>query len=297
MTQPEPLTTGDLMVITATARKISREELKPALDWIEAQGWRWELAESIEKDAHQFAGSDEIRRNALQWCLDHPEAKAIWCARGGYGTARILEDVDWTRFKENPKWVVGYSDITALHGSLQRRGYASLHATMPINVGSNSPECLTSLKSALTGTTPEMSAPSNPLNHIGIARGTLVGGNLSVLYSTLGSSSEPPLEGCILFLEDLDEYLYHIDRMMLNLGRNNWWKKLAGVVVGGMTDMNDNAIPFGESAEQIISRHLKPYGLPVGFGFPAGHIDDNRTLALGQTATLEVRSSNSVLKF
>lgn len=297
MIQPEKLKDGDLILITATARKITHSELKPALDWIELNGWKWELAPGLDAEEHQFAGSDEIRRKALQWCLDHPTAKAIWCARGGYGTARILDGLNWSHFLSKPKWIAGYSDVTALHGEVQNRGIQSLHAPMLLGFDTNTTESRDSVAAAFRGQLKPIQAKAHSLNLPGRAKGKLVGGNLSVLYSNLGSTSQPPLEGNILFIEDLDEYLYHIDRMMLNLGRNGWWKRISGLVVGGMTDMNDNAIPFGETSEEIIARHLKPHGIPVAFGVPAGHINDNRTLAFGSEVELQVEMDGASVNF
>lgn len=296
MIQPTPLRKNDTIVIVSTARKISSSELEPAIEWLHESGFQVELSPYLFEVENQFAGSDETRRKSLQWALDHPTAKAIWCARGGYGTARILDDLDWTQFTIKPKWITGYSDITALHGSLQTKGYASIHATMPINVATNTKEALDSLYLAWTHTPSTLEAEAHPLNQIGSAKGILVGGNLSVLYSTLGSPSQPPLGNCILFLEDLDEYLYHIDRMMVNLSRNGWWEKVSGVVVGGMTDMNDNTIPFGSSAVETLARHIAPYNIPLGFNFSAGHIDDNEALILGSTYSLLVGKSGSILR-
>lgn len=294
---PAPLQVGDTVLIVATARKISRVELSPAIVWLEQMGIHVELPPNLFAEDHQLAGDDLVRQASLQWCLDHPKAKAIWCARGGYGTARILDGLEWSKFSDNPKWIVGYSDITALHGQLQQMGFASIHGTMPINVPSNTDQALTSLWQALKNEPTPLSAPQHHLNIEGDAEGVLVGGNLSVLYSTLGSSSEPPLKDVILFMEDLDEYLYHIDRMMLNLTRNGWWNKVAGVVVGGMTDMNDNTIPFGSTAEETIHKHIQTKGLTLGFGFSAGHMEDNRALTFGKKVRLSVGISGSSLTY
>lgn len=288
MITPPALHKSDVVAITATARKISKDELQPALDWLTENGYQYTLAPGLFEEENQLAGSDAVRQKALQWCLDHPKAKAIWIVRGGYGTVRILDGLDYTQFANHPKWITGYSDISALHGEINRLGYKSIHATMPINVRSNTPEALRSLMSAWAKKYEDLQAKPHPLNINGEVRGRLVGGNLSVLYSTLGSMSEPPLDGNILLLEDLDEYLYHIDRMFMNFKRNGWWHKVSGVVVGGMTDMNDNTIPFGESAVEIIHRHLKGRGIPLGFNFPIGHIDDNRAVVLCKKVKLEV---------
>lgn len=296
MIQPLPLHKNDLVLIVSTARKISEAELEPAVQWILDSGFQVEFSPFLFEVENQFAGSDSIRQQSLQWALNHPRARAIWCARGGYGTARILDGLEWTSFHSNPKWITGYSDVTALHGLLQNRGYESIHGTMPINVSSNTKEAMDSLYLAWTNTPGTLEAEHHHLNQQGSAIGTLVGGNLSVLYSILGSNAQPPLDQCILFLEDLDEFLYHIDRMMLNLTRNHWWKKVSAVVVGGMTDMNDNTIPFGSSAVEIIAQHLKDTDIPLAFNFAAGHIDDNEAMIFGRTYHLQVGASGSVLR-
>ncbi|KAB2813644.1 S66 peptidase family protein [Phaeocystidibacter luteus] len=288
MIRPQSLAPGDTVLFTSTARKISPEELEPAIAWLEKNGLKWEKAPGLHEVENQFAGNDETRRKALQWCLDHPTARAIWCCRGGYGTVRIVDELNWEGFAQNPKWIIGYSDVTALHGEASRFGYSTLHATMPINVNSNTELALDSLKQALFSRAIDLSARPHELNQPGTAEGVLVGGNLSMLYSILGSTSQPNLDGNILFIEDLDEYLYHIDRMMMNFRRNGWFDKISGLVVGGMTAMNDNTVSFGEHAEEIIARHLKPFKIPVGFGFPIGHLEDNRAVEIGARVRLEV---------
>lgn len=293
MKRPSHLQNGDLVIITATARKISIEELEPAIQWLKANGLRVDFAPNLFSAHHQFAGTDDMRRADLQWCLDHPKAKAIWCARGGYGTVRIIDELNWEGFKAKPKWITGYSDVTALHGMVNAMGIESLHATMPINIATNTGTALTSLMQIWSGADTGLNAPSHALSLAGTAEGTLIGGNLSVLFSIQGSQSQPPLEGGILVLEDLDEYLYHIDRMMMGLKRSGWLKNLSGVIVGGMTDMNDNAIPFGEGAEEILHRHFATFSIPVGFGFPIGHLDNNCAIRLGAPVRLTVSDNGS----
>lgn len=295
-TFPSPAEKGDLVVIVSTARKISEEELSPSVEWLKENGFQVEFAPHLFDQHHQFAGGDDTRSQSLQWAIDHPDATIIWCARGGYGTARILDQLDWSTFKARPKWITGYSDITALHGMLQSRGIASIHGTMPINVANNTKSSLDSLLDCWRGNPGDLQFGTHLLNNRGEASGTLVGGNLSVLYSTVGSPSQPPLKEAILFMEDLDEYLYHIDRMMLNLSRNGWWDKVKGILVGGMTDMNDNTVPFGETAEEIIARNVGRR-IPVAFGFPAGHVNDNRAMTFGRRVSLSVNSQGSKLRY
>ena len=229
--------------------------------------------------------------------IDNPDIKAIICARGGYGTVRILDLIDFSDLKANPKWIAGYSDVTALHSTLHNLNITSLHSTMPVNFSDNTKTSLESLKQTLFGNLISYNFPRHKLNRIGHTKGKVVGGNLSIIYSLLGSNTDINTDGKILFLEDLDEYLYHVDRMMMNLKRNGKLSKLAGLIVGGMSNMNDNTIPFGKSAIEIIAESVSEYDYPVAFNFPAGHIDNNNTIILGQNANLTIDRKNSNLTF
>lgn len=295
---PPALKKGDQIAIVSTARKLTRTELEPALELIEQWGYKAVLGNSIGAEDNQYAGDDALRAADFQQMLDNPDIRAIWCARGGYGTVRIIDRLDFKRFIENPKWIIGYSDITVLHTHLNRRGVPTLHAQMPLEIEKRSPETAVSIKEALTGHIPPVKyqPKSGPIRH-GQASGTLIGGNLSVVYSLCGSQSALNTEGCILFLEDLDEYLYHIDRMMQNLKRNGMLQDLAGLVLGGMTGMNDNTIPFGKTAEEIIWEAVREFDYPVCFGFPAGHTYENRAMLFGVTARLRVTHQEVELSF
>lgn len=288
MISPPSLKLGDTIGIISTARKINLEELQPAIKLFEEWGLKVKLGENLFKSDHQFCGNDAERGTDLQSFIDDPSIKAIICARGGYGTVRIIDDIDFTPLKTQPKWIGGYSDVTVLLNSLFNEGLQSLHCPMPIGFSSNTSESLDSLKAALFGQTYTIDCESHSLNKIGMARGKLVGGNLSILYSLMGSKTSISTKDNILFIEDLDEYLYHIDRMMMNMKRNGYLEHLRGIIVGGMNDMNDNAIPFGQNAEEIISKITEPYKIPICFGFPSGHIDDNRTLIFGRDVELLV---------
>lgn len=288
---PPYLKEGDKVVIIATARKISDEELNPTIAILNSWGLTAELAPNLFKSHHQFSGSDEERTEDLQWALDHKTAKAILVARGGYGTLRIIDDVDFTEFKKNPKWLIGYSDVTVLHSHLQNMGFVSLHATMPVNFLKHE-EATLSIKQLLFNERICYQIPVHPLNKEGSAESEVIGGNLSLLYALSGSSSELDFENKILFIEDLDEFLYHVDRMMLQLKRSGKLKNLAGLIVGGMSEMKDNSISFGQNAEEIIFDAVKEYNYPVCFNFPAGHIDENMAFYLGKTARLHVTKDN-----
>lgn len=285
--QPPYLKKGDTIGIIACARKISREELDPAVDILKSWGLQVVLGKNLFNADHQFSGTDTERAEDMQTMLDDTSVKAVISARGGYGTMRIIDKIDFNKFKKTPKWIIGYSDITVLHSHIHTLGMETLHATMPINFHKDA-EALESLRNALFGEQINYEIESHPLNRKGIAQGELIGGNLSLLYALTGSVSDVDTTGKILFIEDLDEYLYHIDRMMMNLKRSGKLSRLAGLVVGGMTDMKDNAVPFGKTAEEIILDAVKEYNYPVCFHFPAGHVDKNLALYLGRKAKLEV---------
>lgn len=297
MILPPPLLKGDTIGIVSTARKISPEELRPAINTIAQWGFKVKMAANLHSQHHQFAGTDEQRISDIQTFINDPSIKAILCARGGYGTVRIIDAIDFSAIKKHPKWIAGYSDVTVLHNKLSNIGIASLHSTMPINFATNATEALASLNRALTGQKLCYDIKPHPFNKSGIGEGLVTGGNLSMLYSQTGSPTAIRTNGRILFMEDLDEYLYHIDRMMYNLKRNRYLDAPAGVVIGSMGNMNDNAIPFGSSAEEIIHQHLAGYNYPVCFGFPAGHLPDNRTLIMGQKARLIVQADRVTLHY
>ena len=297
MIQPRYLQKNDTVAIVSTARKITLEEIKPAIKLLESWNLNVVIGETIGLEENQFAGNDEERTTDFQKMLDNPKIKAIWCARGGYGTVKIIDKLDFTKFKKQPKWIIGYSDITVLHNHIHNFGIETLHATMPLNVLKNSKQAIETLNKSLFGKLLTYEIPSYKENKTGIASGELIGGNLSVLYSLLGSKSTINTDGKILFIEDLDEYLYHIDRMLMNLKRNDYFKNLKGLIVGGMTDMHDNSIPFGKNAKEIILDVVSEFYFPVVFDFPAGHLDDNNALVLGREVRLEVGKVNCKLSF
>lgn len=292
--QPAYLKKGDKIAIVASARKISIQELQPAIDIFKIWGLEVLLGKNLFKCDNQFSGTDEERAADLQTALDDDSVKAIISARGGYGTMRIIDKIDFTKFKNHPKWIIGYSDITVLHSHIHNFGIQTLHATMPINFSINT-EAIETLRKSLFGEKMNYEIEKNSLNRNGIAEGELVGGNLSLLYALTGSSSSIHTKGKILFIEDLDEYLYHIDRMMVSLKRYGKLSDLAGLIVGGMTDMKDNQIPFGKTAEEIILDAVKEYNYPVCFNFPAGHIDRNLAMTFGRKMKLVVGDNGSSL--
>jgi muramoyltetrapeptide carboxypeptidase len=287
--RPPALQKGDSVYILSTARKITLKEIEPAVQKFEEWGLKVIIGETIGKEWRQFAGTDEERKRDFQKALDDNNVKAIICARGGYGTVRMMDDLNYDEFTKHPKWVVGFSDITFLHVHISNSiGIQTLQGLMPFSFPKATPEAIETLHKELFGTKNEYEVPPHELNRPGSAEGIMIGGNLSILYSITGTKSGMNTTGKILFLEDLDEYLYHIDRMMMNLKRSGKLQGLAGLVVGGFTEMKDNKVPFGCTAYDIIKEHVEEYNYPVCFGFPAGHIEDNRALVMGRTYSLQV---------
>ena len=282
--------------IIAPARKVTFDEMSYAFDYIRSRGHNPVYDERLFDSCNQFAGDDDARAALIQEYLDRDDIDVMLCARGGYGTVRIIDKLNFEKFLQKPKWIAGYSDVTVLHAKMLSLGCESLHSTMPINFADNTKESLDSLFDAIEGKAISYEISSSDMNIFGKAEAQLVGGNVSVLYSLLGSDIFPDTDGKILFLEDLDEYLYHIDRMMTALQRAGKLDNIKGLIVGGLTKMHDNNIPFGMSAEEIILEKVKDKNIPVCFNFPAGHIDDNRSLVLGRTSYLEVKSETSKIE-
>ena len=300
MQLPPYLKPGDLVSIAAPARWVDPEDIKNFLSLLEQEGLKT-ITGSIFTRHHQYAGEDKDRLDDLQKMLDHPDIKAIFCARGGYGTMRLLDKIDLKGFAEHPKWVVGFSDITALHAYLQMRiGVASVHAAMPYtlkDVTDRENPAVESLFGVLKGEFPSYTVPAHSLNRKGKSSGILLGGNLSLLYSLTSTLFQFPTKGAILFLEEVDEYLYHIDRMMQNLKLAGMLENLAGLVVGGLTDMHDNEVPFGKNAAEIIREAVEEFDFPVCFDFPAGHVEGNMAMVLGRQVSFEVNADGSQLAY
>jgi muramoyltetrapeptide carboxypeptidase len=296
MIVPSYLKKGDAVAIIATARKVSKEEIDPALVFFQSLGLSVVLGKHLFESNNQYAGNDSQRTKDLQWALNNPDIKAIVIARGGYGSVRLIEHTDLTEFKKYPKWVVGYSDVTVLHNAIHNAGIATIHATMPLNFA-KSEAATKSMADALFGNLKQTDIEGNYSNKSGTATGELVGGNLSLLYALSGTPYDLNTKDKILFIEDLDEYLYHIDRMMMQLKLSGKLKHLKGLIVGGMTDMKDNAIPFGKLPEEIILDAVKDYNYPVCFDFPAGHIDHNLAMYFGRNVELRVSEDGSQLNY
>ena len=264
------------------------------------QSWGLEvvLGETVGLSYHQFAGDDGQRASDMQRFINDDSIKAIIAARGGYGTVRMIDRVDFIHVALSPKWLVGFSDITVLHTHLfANYGSQTIHGQMPVNIPDASAHSLETLRKALFGEEFGYRFSANLLNRAGECSAILIGGNLSLLIAVSGSVSDIDYTGKVLFIEDVGEYLYSIDRMMRNLKRAGKLKNLAGLVVGGFTDVKDNDIPFGQTVPEIITEVVKEYDYPVCFDFPAGHIPDNCSLILGKIINLQVTDSEVIVTY
>jgi muramoyltetrapeptide carboxypeptidase len=285
----------DLIYICAPAKAIDEKSVHFAKTFFKENDFNVELSQHVLGQNNYFSGTEEERFADLQAGLNHPDAKVILCARGGYGCIQLLEQLDWTEFQKNPKWMVGFSDITVLHLALSQMKIPSLHATMPLNFEKNSPESLTSLLRAIGEKEVHISVPFSEFNKTGEATGILVGGNLAIVHAMLPYLEKNFFKDKILFLEDVGEHLYQIDRMLYGLKFAGAFDGIAGLLVGGFTNISDTDAPFGKTLEEIFSEHLSHRTIPVGFQFPCGHMDDNRALILGSLAKLTVDTHQSTL--
>lgn len=294
--QPLHLKKGDKVAIVCPAKKLPRR-IDDAIEILKQWGLEVVIGESVYASENQFAGSDDLRTRDLQGFLDDPEIKAILAARGGYGTIRIIDELDFTTFCQHPKWIVGFSDITVLLAHiLSLCNVMGIHGQMPYTFDDATPGSLESLRKALFGEEIKYSYHSSFPNREGTAEGVLIGGNLTMLIMLEGSASEMDYTDKILFLEDVGEQEYSIDRMMRMLKRSGKLANLKGLIVGAFNEIQNEKIPFGQSPEEIIMDVVKDYDYPVCFNFPTGHIDDNRAMIVGATIALQVEKSSTTLR-
>lgn len=286
---------GDLIQIVAPAKAVGEECVFYAKKFFEDSGYKVEISKHCTGQHNYFSGTDEERIQDFQQAIDNPDVKAIICARGGYGVVRIIDRLQWANQLLHPKWIVGFSDITVFHQQMQYLGQKSIHATMPLNFQENTTEALRTLMEALEGNPYSIETPGSIHNKTGRAEGELIGGNLSIVYSLLGTDISPDYKGKILFIEDVGEQLYSIDRMFFSLKKAGILDSIEGLIVGGMTDIKDTtATTIGLTIEEIILQHFEYRRIPVCFDFPAGHINDNRALILGESVQLNVEETASL---
>ncbi|MDA3880198.1 MAG: LD-carboxypeptidase [Prolixibacteraceae bacterium] len=295
---PPFLNSGDVVGIVSTASKIEPDVVKRVVALLENMGYVVRIGNNVFAKHNQFAGTDVQRTADLQRMFDDADVRAVFCSRGGYGTLRTLQNLSWHGFEAHPKWVVGFSDVTVLHSALNKKKIASVHGVMPKYFTSNNEpsHSFRTLMNTLTGKSNEYAVPASEYNIKGTAKAELVGGNLSILMSLRGTPYDIDPRGKILFIEDLAEYYYHIDRIMMNLKTGGMLSQLKGLIVGGFTGLLDNDISFGYSVHEIILDAVKSYGYPVAFNFPAGHQSENYSMKMGCDAQLEVNDRSVIFK-
>ncbi len=300
--QPPYLKAGDTVAIVAPSGilKNRNDEVAQAVALLKSWGLNAIVGKHVFSKADHFAGTDDERCEDFQRALDDPKISAIWCARGGYGTVRILDKLDYTKYKKQPKWLIGYSDITALHNQFHNEGFQSIHALMCVSLTKDLNDIKASLdtfKSTIFGNPINYTLEGSTYNRIGEARGQLVGGNLTMLHTMLGSQTSIDTTGKILFIEEIGEYKYHIDRMLQSMKRAGYFDNCSGVLVGDMSKMRKNTTPWGTSVEQLILDALADYDFPIAFHMPAGHEKDNRAMVLGKSIKLKVEKGKSTIVF
>ena len=300
--QPPYLKAGDTVAIVAPSGilKDRTDEVQQAIELLQRWGLNAVVGKHVFSKADHFAGTDDERCEDFQNALDDPKVSAIWCARGGYGTVRILDKLDYTKFKMHPKWIIGYSDITALHNQIHNKGFQSIHALMCVSLTKDLEdikETLATFKSTIFGNPVNYTLDGSEYNRTGETNGILVGGNLSVLHTMLGSDTSLDMSGKILFIEDIGEYKYHIDRMLQSLKRAGYFENCKGVIVGDVSKVRKNTTLWGSSIEQLVLDALADYDFPIAFNMPAGHEKDNRAMVLGQMISLKVEKDKSSVTF
>jgi muramoyltetrapeptide carboxypeptidase len=297
---PPYLRKGDTIGLVCPAGYMPLEKAQTCINTLQEWGYNVRVGSTVGSHSENyFSGTDEERRKDFQQMLEDEEVKAILCARGGYGMTRIIDDIDFKKFKKKPKWIIGFSDITVLHSHLYSNYYiSSLHAPMAaaFNDEGYKNEFVMSLKAALEGKKIKYQCPVHPFNRKGEGIGELTGGNLALLVHLLGTDSDSKTKGRILFLEDTGEFLYNIDRMMRQLKRSGKLSRLAGLIIGGFTDCKDTERPFGQTAYEIIRDVVKDYDYPVCFGFPVSHEKENYALKIGVGYKLKVTKNKVVLE-
>lgn len=296
---PSYLHKGDIIGIVCPSGYMPGKKAETCIRVLNEWGYRVKTGKTLGNQFHYFSGTDEERRNDLQLMLDDPEVKAILCGRGGYGMSRIIDMLDFTRFKKSPKWIIGYSDITLLHAHLYTRyKIASLHSPMAaaFNDGGFATDYIQTLKKALKGNRLSYKTTSHPFNRHGKASGELIGGNLSLVAHMIGSKSSYNTKEKILFLEDVGEYIYNIDRMMIQLERSGMLQQLSGLIIGGFTEMKDTVIPFGATVAALIHERVSKYRYPVCFDFPVSHTEENYPLKVGVRHELIVGKASVQLR-
>lgn len=300
--QPPYLKAGDTIAIVAPSGilKNRTKEIEKAIILLKSWDLNVMVGEHIFEQAGHFAGTDSQRAEDLQKALDDPKIKAIWSARGGYGTVRVIDQLDYSKFKEHPKWLIGYSDITALHNDIHNEGIETIHALMCTSLGDDLEEIkesISTFKNAVFGIPLSYTLKGSKYNKPGVSSGQLVGGNLTLLHTMLGSRTSIDTDDKIIFFEEIGEYAYHIDRMLISMKRAGYFENCKGIIVGDITKVRKNTTPWGKPIKKLILDIFAEYDFPILFDFPAGHETDNRALILGRNVTLDVGKDESTVNY
>ncbi|WP_104734896.1 S66 peptidase family protein [Hanstruepera ponticola] len=300
--QPPYLKPGDTVAIVAPSGilKNRQKEVQQAVELLKSWGLHAVVGDHVFSQDNHFAGTDAQRCEDFQKAMDDPKVSAIWCARGGYGTVRIIDNLDYTKFRKHPKWLIGYSDITALHNQFHNEGFESIHALMCTSLTdalNDISESVETYRKAIFGEPLQYNLKGSQYNRIGKVSAPLVGGNLTMLHTMLGSKTSIDTSEKILFIEEIGEYKYHIDRMLQSLKRAGYFDNCKGLLVGDMSKLRKNTTLWGSSVEQLILDALSDYDFPICFNMPAGHEKDNRAMILGRTIEMNVSKEQSSVIF
>ena len=293
---PQHLKSGDTVAIVSPSGIVEKEPIMQSLNIFKAWGLNVLIGKNVFNRDGIFAGSDIERADDINKMIENTDVKAIFCSRGGYGAARVVNSINFDKLKENPKWIIGFSDVTVIHSALRKIGICSVHGVMPNSFSKTHEDSLSSLHKILFGQPLTYETVSHHCNILGSATGTLIGGNLSILYSLRGTPIDIDPSDSILFIEDVGEKLYHLDRMMVNLNLSGILNKTKGLIVGGFSEMTDGNTPFGKTAEEIIRSHVMHLEIPVMFNLHSGHITKNLALPMGKNISMEVNQKGGQIR-
>jgi muramoyltetrapeptide carboxypeptidase len=292
---PKKLQKGDTIAIVAPAKGIEKHFIDFAVKCIEAHGFKAIVSKHCLGQFNYFSGTLKERSNDMQWAIDNDDIKAILCARGGYGCIQILDRINWAGFINDPKWLLGFSDITVFHQHLAKIGAASIHSTMPLNFEANSSAALETLFAGIQDKKLHYKWQTNQGNVVGEAEGSIIGGNLTVLTGLIGTKHQPDFQNTILFLEDVGEPLYAIDRHFYQLSKSGILDQIRGLIIGDFSGLKDTNPPYGKDLFEIIKSHFIYHSIPIAFEFPAGHLADNRALIFGKNAAFVAHENGAEL--
>lgn len=293
MKLPPSLKKGDTIGIICPGGFMPLQQIKKSIEFLKSWGYQIKIGKTTGTQNNYFSGTDEERLIDLQTMLDDKNVSAILCARGGYGISRIIDKIKFKKFIKNPKWIIGFSDVTLLHSHINTNiKIATLHAPMSaaFNNGEYKNDYILSLKKSIKGDKIKIKFKTSPINNIGIAKGELIGGNLTLIAHSVGSNSQYKTKNKILFLEDVGEYLYNIDRMIIQLKRTGFFNHLSGLIVGGFTELKDTNMPFGKTIFEIFQEHFCEFNFPICYHFPVGHQTENMALKIGANYQLNVNN-------